>query len=303
MRKFEYTTPAAARRLEPRLQAVIGEAVWNDYQSRVVMDDKSYVCRFAGDCENPYLRWSICPPGRGEAKTQWKWVDELPEWELPDFKHVVSWQSGEPLKEGFSARFYHRCRKCRACRQWRRMIWVARAADEMSRCERTWMVTLTFTDEHFASLSLPSRPIDYERIALAHGQRFLRSLRKQGVSLRYLLVTEFGENTGRVHLHALIHSATLKKRQIEERWKAGFSHARLVRTGKRGYLHAAEYVAKYLTKSLGCRVRASLRYGFYPCGIAPSPLGARPAKGGACIIGLQEGGRPLPEEEGGEAPF
>lgn len=304
MRKFEYTPPAAARRLEAQLQRVIGEAVWNDYQSRVVMDDKSYVCRFAGDCESPYLRWTICPPRRGEAKTHWKWVDELPEWEFPDFKEVRTWMGGSPLEEGLSARFYHRCRKCRACRQWRRMMWIARASEEMCRSVRTWMCTFTFTDAAFAHLSLPSRPLDYERIALGHGQRYLRALRRQGFSLRYLLVTEFGENTGRVHLHALIHSSNLKQRPLDAAWTHGHSHVRLVRIGKRGYLHAAEYVAKYLTKSLGSRIRASLKYGLSPLEDSPPhSKSARPAKGGACIQGLQTAGDPLAEAKPKPKPF
>lgn len=288
--QFEYTPPAAARRLQGFLEREIGEALWNDFQSRVVKDGKSYVCRFAGDCEAPYLRYAITPPRVGTAKTQWKWVDEYPEWETPDFKHVATWIDGSPLEEGFAARFYHRCWKCRACRQWRRLEWIKRSAEEVRRSERTWLATFTFTDEQFSSMSLPARPVDYERIAVDHGQRYLKRLRREGFSLRYLLVTEFGENsTARVHLHALIHTtAALSKRRLEAQWTSGFTHVRLVRAGEKHIDRATAYIAKYLTKSLTSRVRASQRYGF-SLSIAPSPK----------VPGLPKGERDLGTTEGG----
>lgn len=300
--------PSRARQLMKRLAASCADADANGYLSKVVpLTEQNYLGRFAGDCRNPYKVDLVCPPGLGTGKARWKWTDEFPEWEQPDFKNVVHWLDA-PLKRGFSGQFYVRCWQCRECQHWRRLSWIQRATDEMRRHERTWLVTLTFAAGNLPQTDHQSEDGEreaLEKFAVREGQRYLRALRDGGVAVRYLMVTEFGTKYGRLHLHALIHTAkSVKRRTVEARWNNGFIHCRLVRRGhKHDYLRPAEYIAKYLTKDCTTRVRASLRYGSLPLseGSPPNKI-ARLSKGGRVSEDIKA--RRVPQDQTGlDAPF
>lgn len=298
--------PGRAREFIRRLDGAIEDASANDFQSKVVKDGETYIGRFAGDCRFPYMLNLNTPPGVGVGKPHWKWVDELPEWEVPDFIERVAWLE-QPMKQGFSARFYVRCWKCRECQHWRRTSWVYRAVEEMRCHERTWLGTLTFSPDCLARANLQT---ESERAALEHfavreGQGFLKRVRASGITCRYLMVTEFGGQTGRLHLHALVHtSKSTRGKDLEKRWTNGFTHWRLVRRGhKHGYLTPAEYIAKYLTKDCTTRVRASLGYGSFPSSDLVLPPKVPDSQREGVDLGTSRRGGFPADQTGLDAPF
>ena len=146
-----------------------------------------------------------------------------------------------------------------------------RAAAEISQAQRTWFVTLTirpgqlFLCEALASkrdVGYQSRTQDEQEgarfaVIVEELQKFLKRIRKNSkAKLRYILVQELHKN-GNPHYHMLIHEVegTLTKAVIQSAWSWGFSQVKL--TDPR----TAIYVCKYLSKSQGARVRASLGYG------------------------------------------
>lgn len=100
------------------------------------------------------------------------------------------------------------------------------------------------------------------------------------VPLKYLLVVEEhtggGAAHGLPHFHLLLHEGSadhpIRHSVLEEKWKMGWSHFRLVPDAENELRKAANYVTKYLTKSILCRARASIRYGRHSPAI-PNYLG------------------------------
>lgn len=169
------------------------------------------------------------------------------------------------------------CRGCRSCLNWRSRVWRERARAEIFQSARTWMATLTLSPEnHFLTLtrarhearkrSVPWDELtENQQFTRRHGEvskeitLYLKRVRKQAAGrLRFLCVCE-KHRTGLPHYHMLIHeidAESVKYRSLQEQWRLGFSHHKLV-LGK----EPAAYVAKYLSKSADARVRASVRYG------------------------------------------
>lgn len=89
------------------------------------------------------------------------------------------------------------------------------------------------------------------------------------VPLKYLLVVEEhlggGAAHGLPHFHLLLHEGDadrpIRKSVLEQKWSMGITHFRLIPSPDEGGNKFANYVTKYLTKSILCRARASLRYG------------------------------------------
>lgn len=170
-----------------------------------------------------------------------------------------------------------RCRKCDACMRHRARLWTARAIDEVKSSRRSWFGTLTLhPDQAFRYRLLAERTLkrraskpyseltEIERTcaiakeAAPEITRWLKRVRKNsGALVRYLLVCE-PHKSGVPHWHILVHEheGRASKRCLEQAWRVGFSHWRLVEGVK-----PAAYVCKYLTKSLLTRVRASAQYG------------------------------------------
>ena len=170
-----------------------------------------------------------------------------------------------------------RCRKCENCLRHRARLWTARAIDEVKSSQRSWFGTLTLNpDEAFrhtvkadlrasrrvsiplSQLSPEERTVAIAREVTPELTRWLKRVRKNsGALIRYLLVCE-PHKSGVPHWHYLIHEhqGRVSKRCLEQAWKLGFSHVRLVDGEK-----PAAYVCKYLAKSLLTRVRNSKFYG------------------------------------------
>lgn len=177
-----------------------------------------------------------------------------------------------------SVRLWCPCRQCPPCLRYRGAQWRERATVEIIRSTRTWFATFTMSpEEHFlAWLRIQQRlrqenggcapPLDVreefnERCA-DMGKlltNYFKRLRKTSASpIRYLLVAE-RHKSGYPHFHALIHEIgpPVTYRALAGEWPHGFTHFKLVEDRAL----AARYVAKYISKSVLARVRASLRYG------------------------------------------
>lgn len=258
-----------------------------------------------GDCLLPVRREVYCRAGQPVRLRVQRKVS--PEWATSDFP--FDWLPGTVVREfGAEKRGPYvvyltvRCRMCDNCRRARQRLWAARAADEIKAAARTWLLTLTCSPQwhsYFYALAakktvdIDYRPLD-EQFHLRHAEigievtKLFKRLRKKGAQFRYLMVVEphlgkrstdaaSGENVGLPHYHILLHEigAPIGKRALQAEWKFGFTTAKLV--DARG----AWYVAKYLSKNLAVRVRASAKYGS-----AGVRLGGRGRGSGCEPVGL-----------------
>ena len=202
-------------------------------------------------CSNPVL---MSYTGRPEAEEGEKYVNIS-----PGDKHTLTLE------------MWVACRTCDRCLRRRRRLWTMRAAAEVTQAKRTWFVTLTlrpsqrYICEAIAEkrdVALRSRTQDEQEkarfaVIVEEIQRFLKRIRKNSkAKLRYICVQEL-HKSGEPHYHMLIHEVegTLTKAVLQAAWRWGFSQAKLADP------KTAIYVSKYLSKSQGARVRASLGYG------------------------------------------
>ena len=187
---------------------------------------------------------------------------------LPGEKYV-SILSGS--KHTLTLEMWVACRKCAHCLRRRRRLWTMRAAAEVSQAQRTWFVTLTIAparlyqceviaqkrDVGYDTLPQESREKARFAVIFEELQKFMKRIRKNSkAKLRYLLVQEL-HKSGAPHYHMLIHEVegTLTKAVLQSGWTWGFSSAKLSEPSR------SIYVCKYLNKTEGARVRASLGYG------------------------------------------
>lgn len=92
------------------------------------------------------------------------------------------------------------CRECWRCRANRVNDFVARALCEAS--ESDWTCTLTLT---YATPSPSAKvPLAHKVLYPRHFQDFIRSLRKRGHKIRYIVAGEKGEMKGRSHFHVIL---------------------------------------------------------------------------------------------------
>lgn len=173
------------------------------------------------------------------------------------------------------------CRKCEKCLFFRRKKWATRMGRELDRCEgRTWFVTLTFSPIHLAGILARananytghvSMDREFDNAAYKDLQVWIAKLRRQkgkkgspewrpGLRFRYFAVMERGAKYGRPHYHMLVHEVGFRPilpRWFWEEWPSRCD----VRIVDGSSFRVSHYVAKYLTKSIDVRPRASLNYG------------------------------------------
>lgn len=188
---------------------------------------------------------------------------------------VVTRTSSVPL----TLELHTPCRKCEKCKLHRQRLWAARARDECTYAARTWFGTLTLRPEAWLEavnqcrLKEIRQGVDFdslprnERLALIHARtgkevtKMLKRIRKccPAHTLRHLVVLELTKAEV-IHYHLLIHEVSdlypVRHAQLAQQWALGFSKWKLVKSPAQG-----AYVAKYLSKSLLARVRASKDYG------------------------------------------
>lgn len=169
------------------------------------------------------------------------------------------------------------CRQCPNCLSRRRRHWQARIVKELRQADRSWFGTLTVEPEkqHLAMLraerdslrrGVPWRELNEQQRFVAVVKAiapeltlWIKRVRKNsGAHIRYCLVAE-SHKSGLPHFHVVIHHRVVPVRYktLREAWSLGFSDFKLVDENH----NVARYLAKYLAKALGSRVRASARYG------------------------------------------
>jgi hypothetical protein len=174
-----------------------------------------------------------------------------------------------------------RCRKCKACLEARAAHWRQRGIAETLCAVRTWYCTFTLTaDEQYratvqARIEAARRGVNWK--GLTDDEKFVRKAREAGKELTlflkrvrknsgapisYLLVTE-AHKSGEPHWHALIHEKDMYKPVTKAVLEAAWPRPRVRKfvLVKFGETKPANYVCKYLSKSMLCRVRASTDYG------------------------------------------
>ena len=177
--------------------------------------------------------------------------------------------------------FTARCRKCENCLKARAAHWRLKAYAELRAAPRTWFGTLTFAPDRVyrarcaAEVLAVKRGHKWEELSADAQFRYLadelgkectnywKRLRKAGCQFRYCLVAE-AHKSGVPHYHALVHEISeespVRHKMLAEKWGAGFCNWKLAE-GPR----VANYVTKYLVKSMRARIRASIGYGEAEC--------------------------------------
>lgn len=130
------------------------------------------------------------------------------------------------------------CRKCKQCRSNYVTDWVGRCIAEGEVSVAVSSVTLTYREAgpHTAILT-------YSDV-----QRFLRSLRRDGFPVRYVVAGEYGTKKGRAHWHAILFWKArapwheVRKNFHQENWPHGFSF------WDESNVAALKYVCKYILK-------------------------------------------------------
>lgn len=232
------------------------------------------------DCENGFSRLLYAAPALDRVVTldlRSVWPDSKPfEWSRTQghYRGMIAVDS-KSTKVPLELELITRCRRCAACRKYRATIWRRRAYAEILHAERTWFGTLTLRSEEHYRVLLRARKIygdGFDALDLDEQfgwrckafapeiTKYLKRVRKQsGSALRYLLVAE-AHKSGLPHFHILVHERNVdepvRHSCLTGQWPFGFTNFKLVTDPRAGH-----YVAKYLSKSVLARVRASQRYG------------------------------------------
>lgn len=209
------------------------------------------------------IRWD-CAPGCTRPHEVWyvsrEWSDRPPKWPARSVQVLIE----------------HPCRACEACRKRKRSEWTRRAIQEYRRSYRSWLVTLTLRPDAVAALALRGRKslprgTEFQRVAREMSReatKWLKRVREAtGARIRYMLVVEEMPG-GAPHMHLVVHerSHPIGERALRRAWRLGFAHAKLIRDEV-----GATYAAKYLSKTMLARVRASIGYGAESAERRPPP--------------------------------
>lgn len=141
------------------------------------------------------------------------------------------------------------CGHCAECIRYRRNAWLQRCLGEYETSKKSLFFTLTYDDCH---LPVGSDGLSYPRYRDL--QLFFKRLRKQCGSLKFLVVSEYGPNTGRVHWHGIIffydYNFLFDKsgKDLNEIfygfWQHGYTYCSWTKSRK-----AISYTLKYVDKS------------------------------------------------------
>ena len=178
----------------------------------------------------------------------------------------------------------HRCRRCDWCRRQRAASWAQRARAAMLSGIRTWWVTLTLNPIEEGRLFAAARraaviggwDFEDERVSRrllaaevsTHATKYLKRLRKENSAcpgdFSYMLVVEFTKR-GVPHLHMALTELQAerpyRKAMLEDQWPLGYSLIKLLPQTSEDLGRVGSYLAKYMTKDAGTRIRASRGYG------------------------------------------
>ena len=144
------------------------------------------------------------------------------------------------------------CNHCQGCKVSNIAEWTFRIRQEVLENERkgygNTFLTLTYDDEHLPADGASVRDV----------QLFWKRLRKKlenagnvryNPKFKYFLVSEYGDQRGRIHYHAIVCGLDFGaiSRFYRECWRNGFTYSKPVLGG------AVRYVLKYLDKTRDAR--------------------------------------------------
>lgn len=140
-----------------------------------------------------------------------------------------------------------RCGKCIECRKEKQREWLVRLSEELKKDNRCYFVTLTFNEESFEyirnKLGIKASPNDEENntIATEAVKMYLDLIRWHNKKkyIRHWLITERGEDFGRIHLHGLMWGS----KELIKKWKFGYMYI-----GQYVNNVTLKYVTKYMLK-------------------------------------------------------
>lgn len=129
------------------------------------------------------------------------------------------------------------CGRCIECRKKKRREWMVRLSEELRGSDKPPLfITLTIRDEELYKVV----GNDNQK-ATQFVRWFLEKIRKKtGKSIKHYLVTELGEEKGRIHLHGFLWA---NEELIREKWTYGFIHIGTFVNEK-----SINYMTKYMLK-------------------------------------------------------
>lgn len=149
-----------------------------------------------------------------------------------------------------------KCGKCEECQESKRLVNQMRCDMESQNSGEPFFIRLSFTDYHLEKIT-------DEPTLTKYFQKFFKRLRtnlqRSGYdeTLKYLLITEYGSKTHRLHAHALIwfpneelhrfqffekHVAPKMYSFIQDAWQYGQTNVQIAKD------HSGKYTMKYMTK-------------------------------------------------------
>ncbi|MBO5971624.1 MAG: hypothetical protein J6Q07_01265 [Alistipes sp.] len=143
------------------------------------------------------------------------------------------------------------CGRCINCvksymTQWRQRLlheYEYMTSDEIN---NSYFITLTFSPEHLQQLYRDFHDNkDLKATLHIYQRRFFDRLRKRyGSTPRHWLVTEYGERSGRLHLHGILFNVNFPIRELYKYWQHGFVNYTRLNERRIGYC------TKYITKAV-----------------------------------------------------
>ena len=110
----------------------------------------------------------------------------------------------------------------------------------------TRLIHMNFTESDIAVHLTYSDKVDQEearRHITNFTARLKRRMAKAGLELRYILVTEAGKRSGRIHHHLIINGG-LDRDEIEKLWGKGWANTKRLQFGDDGVSSLARYMVK-----------------------------------------------------------
>ena len=166
----------------------------------------------------------------------------------PHYKKIASLSDNPNELDSYSNRedFYLDvpCGKCYHCRKSYKTQWNLRLQHHYryltpAQKGNSYFITLTFSNEH-----LPNQCPTKEQIA-PYVRKFLERVRKKyKKSVTHWIVSEYGDNTERYHLHGILFDCPFPIWQLQKFWKYGFVSYRIL--SQRRITYVTTYVNKQL---------------------------------------------------------
>lgn len=138
------------------------------------------------------------------------------------------------------------CGRCIECRKKKKREWLVRLSEELKSDNNCMFVTLTFSNIAYEKLSkivfnrLTQNDEEENQVCIKAVRMWLERIRaKTGKSVKHWLITEKGEDFGRIHLHGIVWSEPW----ILNEWGYGY-----VSRGTYVNEQTINYITKYVTK-------------------------------------------------------